>query len=442
MSDFHYQLADGRDNQSLSQETSTEFTIDTTLGEEVVVMKASEDIPFLALIIVFCILGMVAIFMVVRCVLHWIQSDFGTELFVAILIAGAGNVIAGLILHHVQTKPVFVQIRAFIVLVPSIMGLKGNLEMVMSSRLSTQANLGRMDTADTGVPIAVGNLAVNLSKAGVIAFIAGVISYTATAMGQTDFSGRDLLIVASSSMTTATLCSLVLGTIMVIIIVIARRTNIDPDNIATPISASLGDACTVGVLFVISTAIFTNAEYMNFPVAGTVMFMIVGAACPVWFLIGYKNRYTETLVFAWSGWWPIISALIFSVGSGLLLDLANEQFVSITLFQPIINGVGGNMAVVLASRISTSLHKEGEPGETSKIVGFERWRSPRGVFCGISDQALAARILLGLTVPVHWIYMIAIKLINGGGGYKLTILFIFCYSFFCIIQVSSQRSSS
>ena len=39
-----------------------------------------------------------------------------------------------------------------------------------------------------------------------------------------------------------------------------------------------------------------------------------------------------------------------------------SRFDNITAFQPVINGVGGNLVAVQASRISTALHKQAELG--------------------------------------------------------------------------------
>lgn len=44
--------------------------------------------------------------------------------------------------------------------------------------------------------------------------------------------------------------------------------------------------------------------------------------------------------------------LISSVG-GLILDFMVSRFEGIAVFQPVINGVGGNLVAVQASRIST-----------------------------------------------------------------------------------------
>ena len=45
-------------------------------------------------------------------------------------------------------------------MVPALLGLKGNLEMTLASRLSTQANIGRMDKPSEMRSLIIGNLAL------------------------------------------------------------------------------------------------------------------------------------------------------------------------------------------------------------------------------------------------------------------------------------------
>jgi hypothetical protein len=87
------------------------------------------------------------------------------QVFIPFLVAGLGMVGAGLVLDLVQVKTsltwpksstkieiqtqhwsVFMEVKELLILVPALLGLKGNLEMTLASRLSTQANLGHMDT--------------------------------------------------------------------------------------------------------------------------------------------------------------------------------------------------------------------------------------------------------------------------------------------------------
>lgn len=54
----------------------------------------------------------------------------------------------------------FVHIPAIFTLIPALLGLKGNLEMTLASRFSTQVNVGKIYDKDTGLSAILGNIAL------------------------------------------------------------------------------------------------------------------------------------------------------------------------------------------------------------------------------------------------------------------------------------------
>ena len=62
----------------------------------------------------------------------------GLQVFLPFFIAGFGMVAAGMVLDTVQHWPVFVNVTEVYIMVPALLGLKGNLEMTLASRLSTE----------------------------------------------------------------------------------------------------------------------------------------------------------------------------------------------------------------------------------------------------------------------------------------------------------------
>lgn len=86
-----------------------------------------------------------------------------------------GMVFAGLLLDKVQHWPVFQSYPELFILVPALLGLKGNLEMTLASRLSTLANLGDMDDWQKVKEISMANLAVVQTQGIVVGGVAALV---------------------------------------------------------------------------------------------------------------------------------------------------------------------------------------------------------------------------------------------------------------------------
>ncbi|CAF1439985.1 unnamed protein product [Adineta steineri] len=61
------------------------------------------------------------------------------QVFIPFMIAGFGIVAAGLVLEYVKELNLFKEITEIYILVPFLLGLKGNLKMTLTPRLSTVA---------------------------------------------------------------------------------------------------------------------------------------------------------------------------------------------------------------------------------------------------------------------------------------------------------------
>ena len=422
----------------------------------------------------------------------------------AFLIAGFGNVGAGLILDYVKEWPVFMHIDELFILVPSLLGLKGNLEMTMASRLSTQANLGHMDNSHKLLEMAIGNLALIQCQATVVSFSVaifasviksmtlqgGPVSVSVDPLDQSSssspssssssdslldssnhlafaitnrsminaigmdngnsmngnngdptverqFNGFDwdnALILCASSLLTANIACFVLGTMMILVILGSHKIRIDPDNIASPVAASLGDMTTAALLAVIAHSIYSYSENQRMPYLALIITLLFIGMLPVWISVARTNPYTSDVIT--KGWTPIVIAVFISSCGGFILEHGKTRFSRLPVFQPVINGVGGNLVAVQASRLSTSLHRIGKPGELP--IDFKLYTGPVEIFLSRRNDVnrTTARLLLLMSIPAHLLYFFVIRSIEGENAVPVTVIFLSLYMALAVLQVA------
>ena len=274
-------------------------------------------------------------------------------MFPSFLVAGLGMVAAGLVLNRVQFWPVFTEVGVTI-MVPALLGLKGNLEMTLASRLSTASNLGRLDWTMAGWSMILGNLVLVQCQGIVIGFLASIVGMLMAWVPQPEqFNLDHALLLCSSAMVTASIASLVLGLVMVAVILLARRLRCDPDNVATPIAASLGDVTTLGLLALISDLLYEHM--MEARHTSLIIILLYLLLLPFLLYLSYKNEHTSLVLC--TGWTPVLLAMLISSAGGKILDWAVGQFRGLAVFSPVMNGAGGNLAAIQASRMTTYLNK-------------------------------------------------------------------------------------
>lgn len=335
----------------------------------------------------------------------------------------------------IQHWVVFEKVSELMILVPALLGLKGNLEMTLASRLSTQANLGHMDTPKQQWYMIVGNLVLIQCQAIVVGFLGSVVAIVMGAIRNGTVSLDHAYLLCASSLVTASLASFVLGLITAGVIVFSRHCNINPDNVATPIAASLGDITSLTLLSWISTILYEAIDKQDW-LAPLVIALYV-LVTPLWVWIAKKNLHTNNVLY--SGWTPVMVAMLISSCGGLILEFMVSRFENLTVFQPVINGVGGNLVAVQASKISTALHKQAElgtllipPGHTHPVIFI----TPIANFFGNGVHARTTKVLMAMVIPGHIIFIYMINYMKDGNA-SLTPLFVFVYLCAAMLQVAA-----
>uniref|UniRef100_A0A182N9K9 SLC41A/MgtE integral membrane domain-containing protein n=1 Tax=Anopheles dirus TaxID=7168 RepID=A0A182N9K9_9DIPT len=327
-----------------------------------------------------------------------------------------------------QNWKVFVHISELFILVPSLLGLKGNLDMCLASRLSTQANLGNMSGRSEIFHMILGNIALVQVQATVASFIVSMFAIAVGAIINGTIIFDHVMLLTASAMFTATSSCFVLDFVLVAVILVSSRTTMNPDNLATPLAASIGDVVSISLLAGIATLLFENIDthlWVTFVMVAVYVFLL-----PFWMLLVYRNKYTRSVLS--TGWVPVLSALFISGMGGLVLDKAVGIFNGFVVFQPIINGIGGNLVSVQASKISTMLHQ-------SSIIGiipphakiFELpWRA---LFHGV-PYAKTARILIAMSIPGQVLFIFVADYIHMSRS-TIGFPFVLSYLFVSTVQI-------
>ncbi|TGZ47869.1 Solute carrier family 41 member 2 [Temnothorax longispinosus] len=329
-----------------------------------------------------------------------------------------------------QNMPAFVEVPQLLILTTSLQGLKGNLDMCLASRLSTQANLGNMNSRREIVKMIVGNIALVQIQAIVAAVCLSLFGMGVGGINGNGFEWNHALMLAVSCMCTATSSCFILDFVLIAVIMISYRFKMNPDNLATPLAASIGDVVSISILSFVASEFYNRLVFNQVWVLYVVIGLFIVVLLPIWILIVLKNKYTRTVLR--SGWVPILSALLISGGGGLVLERSIDSFKGSEVFQPVINGIGGNLVSVQASRMSTMLHQ-------SAIMGIlpsygKIWVFPWTALLVGTPYAKTARLLLSMAVPGQLIFVFIADALNPGDC-KLHTYFVISYLVVSLIQV-------
>lgn len=119
-----------------------------------------------------------------------------------------------------------------------------------------------------------------------------------------------------------------------------------------------------------------------------------------------------------------------------MLNRAVDTYAGFVVFQPIINGIGGNLVSVQASKISTMLHQSTILGiipPHAKIVE-KPWRA---LFYGV-PYAQTARILILMSIPGQVLFIFVADFIHKSTS-TIGAPFVLSYLTVSLIQVSHKH---
>ncbi|KAJ7144974.1 solute carrier family 41 member 1 [Mycena crocata] len=360
-----------------------------------------------------------------------------------LLFTTVGLLFTGELLDHVSRWRAMREVDQLIMIIPVVLNLKGNLEMNLSARLGTAANVGELDDPPVRRSIIIGNLALLQVQATVVSFVAAGVSLVLGLVvprihpeqetlviprrplphipptdGPRKSGFPTFIMVASTAMTAACISSLLLGSFMCGLVVLCRRFGRDPDNIAPPIASCLGDLVTLILIGAVSSVLII---FLHTPIPFTLAILMVLSAlsCGI-----FTRRNAHAAPLLTQGWAPLFGAMVISSGTGIVLDLFVSRYDGFALLAVVISGLPGAVGAIFASRLSTRLHAAALALAPPATAGVAE-----------PSSRLVMLTLLVVTLPVEIIFL---SILAALGWLRLPLAFVaLSVVFFCIAVSSS-----
>ncbi|KAG5438711.1 hypothetical protein PCANB_002431 [Pneumocystis canis] len=284
-----------------------------------------------------------------------------------------GSFLTGLMLNFIQNLFIFQTYPILFVLIPILLNLIGCLEMNLTSRLSTLANMGQLDTQDAQYTTITKQLILLQLQAITVGIISGLIAFLLSLIHESRYLFQNihqlqpenkpffkLSLLIASSVATGCISSIILGSLISILVIFALRLNINPDNILTPIASSFGDLISIGT-FSIILVIFISLLHLYLLVI-FLIFLIISI------LIIARLTETQFNQITSSTWIPLLISLLITSGSGILFENYVYQYHAMAFMMPICQGLNGNIGCIYASRISTALQMKNKKYKETRWV--------------------------------------------------------------------------
>lgn len=171
-----------------------------------------------------------------------------TQALPILLLTALGGAIAGSVLAGMEA--VLRAIPALIVVAPALISLRGTINGALGARLGSAAHMGLLG-GDRWRDEIVENVAAGLTLSAAMSAVAAGLGYLTTfALGLDPGDPVGLLVVSVAAGLTS---GLLLAGVTVATVLVAHRRGLDPDNVTSPILATVGDIVTLALLFAFAT---------------------------------------------------------------------------------------------------------------------------------------------------------------------------------------------
>lgn len=157
-----------------------------------------------------------------------------------------GGIVAGLFLEGIRVELEY--IPGLLILLPAIIGMRGNISGALGSRLASALHLGLLKPEFGRNDVTVTNFTASMILNVGMSVLLGVLAHFVAIVFS--FKTAGILALTTISVVAGTLAGFMLTILTFYFAVIVYRRGLDPDNVLAPALATVGDALTIVCLLV------------------------------------------------------------------------------------------------------------------------------------------------------------------------------------------------
>jgi len=162
------------------------------------------------------------------------------------LIAVVGGILSGVILSGMTNE--LEMIPGLIVIIPGVMGLRGNISSTLGSRMGSAIHMGLITKVDFKNRELTNNIIGSMILTAIISIFLGVLGHSVSVL--MGFGSAGLVKLVLISLLSGFFSGIILSFISVYLSIGAFRFGFDPDNVVTPSVATIGDVISIIMIFI------------------------------------------------------------------------------------------------------------------------------------------------------------------------------------------------
>uniref|UniRef100_A0AC35TUQ9 MgtE domain-containing protein n=1 Tax=Rhabditophanes sp. KR3021 TaxID=114890 RepID=A0AC35TUQ9_9BILA len=346
-------------------------------------------------------------------------AQFVSQACMTYLITGLAFVLSGAFFESHREGIFLSSYKRAVMLAPPLLGLKGNIETTFAARLATVFHCGKLNQHKIVLNYFYGNMAlVQLQSVVVSLFAVGLTVVISTIFETSDLNEKTVettIVLVTSALASTCMCAFILGLILFTFLKYCTKSNINPDNFLTPLSASFGDLLTMIIFLVVGdlltkymNAYATYAFKYSLPIIVSITFTIIGIYGGI---VASRNESSVSVLK--NGWAPIITACFISTFAGYILK-SSEIKAPMAQLQPLVCGLLGNRIAVQCSRLSTDLHRLKTPIGTFPNRRTSKWyANPLNTFFSSDFDSKVAVSQVITNIPAQYLFLSLSFVISG-----------------------------